>query len=121
MDISVRYHHLFVLGSLAYGFDGEPDMINSWDRVSALPPQADILQKQISDKKTLVEFVEGDLELVPEFREFSLEQRILSKSYPGLELVNTLYKSYNVGSVCISPILLNNLEPKLILKRMRCI
>eukprot|EP01061_Rhynchopus_euleeides_P034125 TRINITY_DN57835_c0_g1_i1.p1 TRINITY_DN57835_c0_g1~~TRINITY_DN57835_c0_g1_i1.p1 ORF type:complete len:1279 (+),score=446.55 TRINITY_DN57835_c0_g1_i1:33-3839(+) len=98
VDISVRFHHLFILGSLAYGFDGEPEMVTAWERLSAMPPTADVLQMQIEDRLAFVDFVEGDLELVQEFREFSLEQRVLSKSYPGLELENISYKAFNVGS-----------------------
>eukprot|EP01063_Lacrimia_lanifica_P036171 TRINITY_DN7109_c0_g1_i1.p1 TRINITY_DN7109_c0_g1~~TRINITY_DN7109_c0_g1_i1.p1 ORF type:complete len:2769 (+),score=1024.11 TRINITY_DN7109_c0_g1_i1:431-8308(+) len=98
VDTSVRFHHLFMVGSFAYGFDGDEDDVPAWDRLSALPPGSDMLQQQIDEKAVCEGFVEGDLEMVEEFREFSLEQRVLSRSYPGLELNSVSYQAFNIGS-----------------------
>eukprot|EP01059_Diplonema_ambulator_P023368 TRINITY_DN3881_c0_g1_i6.p1 TRINITY_DN3881_c0_g1~~TRINITY_DN3881_c0_g1_i6.p1 ORF type:complete len:2013 (+),score=237.36 TRINITY_DN3881_c0_g1_i6:57-6095(+) len=97
-DVTTRFHHLFILGNLAYGYDGDPDPSHHWDRLSNLPFNTDVLTREIENGGCLANFAEGDLELVEEFHEYGLEQRVLCKSYPGLELENISYKVVNVAN-----------------------
>ena len=92
-DISSRFHHLVVLGSLAYPFEG--DDVSNWPRMlSELPQGTDVLSTEVSSGRCLAGFTEPDLEMLSDI---SLEHRILVKSHPYLSLTPQSYRSYNVG------------------------